>query len=169
MTVPGEVLRLYQEARVQRELGRLMDVLASPDIDTITFSSSDRRIDASSPVVLTENDRNYVLTEPLPPVLVNETVTLMALSIRTLAFAEGNKWRLYDGQNVINATIEDEEFRRRADQRLERFAKDDVLICEVRTVQTQSEAGLKTEYAIVRVVEHKTPPTQIAIKFTPGD
>lgn len=170
LTIPSEVLRLYQEAKVQRELGKLMDVLASPDIDTITFSSaSDRRVGASEPVVLTERDRSYVMTEPLPPVLVNETVTKMALSIRTLAFAEGNKWRLYDGQNTISATIEDEEFRKRVDQSLERFAKDDVLICEVRTTQTQSETGLKTEHAIIRVIEHKSAPTQIPITFTPPE
>lgn len=167
VTIPVEVLRLYQEARVQRELGKLMEVLASPEIDSITFSPKDgRRFLAAEPVVITERDRPYVVVEPLPPVLINETLNRMALSIRALAFAEGNKWRLFDGQNTIVASIEDEEFVKRVDQNLIRFAKGDVLLCEVRTVQTQSEAGLKTEHAITRVIEHIPAPTQIPITFT---
>ena len=89
----------------------------------------------------------------------------LALSIRSLAFQEGNKWRLFDGQNTIIATIEDKDFVRRVDLNIERFAKGDLLICEVRTIQTQGKDGLKTEHNVLKVVEHRPAPIQISLPF----
>ena len=94
-----------------------------------------------------------------------DEIRRLALSIRSLAFQEGNKWRLFDGQNVITATIEDETFLDRVDRNLVRFAKGDVLICEVRTIQKQGQTGLTTEHSVRRVVEHRPAPARIQLPF----
>ena len=78
-----------------------------------------------------------------------------ALTIISLAFKEDNKWRFHDGSAVISGCILDEAFLRRIDNNLIAFAKGDILICEVRTKQTQDLNVLKTEYFIEQVVEHK--------------
>jgi hypothetical protein len=85
-----------------------------------------------------------------------------------LAFQEGNKWRLFDGQNTITATIADAEFIGRVDRNLVRFAKGDILLCEVRTVQTQGVDGLKTDHTVLRVLEHRQAPDQIPLPFITG-
>ena len=99
------------------------------------------------------------------PQVVFDTINKLALSIRSLAFQEGNKWRLFDGQNVITATITDSDFIDRVDRNMIRFAKGDLLLCEVRTVQTQGVDGLRTEHTVLRVVEHKPAPDQIPLPF----
>ena len=65
------------------------------------------------------------------------------------------------GSNQISATIADEDFLRRVDSNELAFAKGDVLICDVRVRQTQSPQGLKTEYTVESVVEHKQAARQL--------
>ena len=115
---------------------------------------------------LTQTDRtSFSVAEPVPEVVIDSTNRL-ALSIRSLAFQEGNKWRLFDGQNVITATIADADFIARVDRNMVRFAKGDILLCEVRSVQTQSAEGLKTEHTVLKVIEHRPAPDQFPLPFT---
>lgn len=169
IVVPVEVLRLYQEVAVQRELGALLDTLASEAVETISFYPGDHVPSSPAPVVLTRADRGIAQSPEPPTETVIDMTQRMALSIRSLAFAEGNKWRLFDGQNVITATIADEEFLDRVDKNVARFAKGDVLICTVRTVQKQTPDGLRTEHTVLRVDEHRPAPTQLSISFAPPD
>lgn len=166
IVVSAEVLRLYQEIAVQKELAILLRTLEKDAIDTISFYPGNETIDAP-PVVLTKADRAIAQAVEPEPEKVLETTQRMALSIRSLAFQEGNKWRLYDGQNIITATIDDRDFLDRVDRSIARFAKGDILICTVRSVQTQSADGLKTEHTVLRVEEHRPAQTQLAIKFDP--
>ena len=163
ITVPLEVLRLYQEVAVNQAIGELLDTLENDRIETISFKE---HRSAPATQVLTKRDRErIVLPTPVEETVIDETRP-MALSIRSLAFQEGNKWRLYDGQNVITATISDPEFLGRVDRSEVRFAKSDVLICMVRTVQKQSSEGLKTEHIVERVVDYRPAPQQIEL-FAP--
>jgi hypothetical protein len=78
-----------------------------------------------------------------------------------LAFKEENKWRLHDGNSGISARIEDETFLCLVDSNALSFAKGDILICNVRVTQTQTREGLKTEYTVARVADHKPAPRQL--------
>jgi hypothetical protein len=165
--VPQDVLRLYQEIAVQRELGVLLETLEKEAVETIAFYPPERNKADPPPVILTRADRGIAQqVEPVTETVV-DTTQKMALSIRSLAFTEGNKWRLYDGQNVITATIDDKEFLERVDRSLARFAKGDILVCMVRTIQKQAADGLKTEHTVLRVLEHRPAPTQVSINFDP--
>ena len=164
LRVPLEVLRLYQELAVNRAINELLATLDGDAIDRIEFRPEGSPKEAPTEI-LTRNDRvNFIIPEPPPETIIDDSRRL-ALSIRSLAFQEGNKWRLFDGQNVITATIDDREFIDRVDQNMIRFAKGDVLICEVRTVQVQSRDGLKTEHTVLKVLEHKAAPSQIVLPF----
>ncbi|WP_322997467.1 hypothetical protein [Castellaniella sp.] len=166
IVVPVEVLRLYQEISVQRELASLLKTLEKEAVDSISFYTHPKGHEiVSEPVVLTKSDRAIV--RPVEPIseTVIDTTQRMALSIRSLAFQEGNKWRLFDGQNVITATIEDRDFLDKVDRSVARFAKGDVLICLVRTIQMQTAEGLKTEHTVLQVEEHRSAPTQFSISF----
>jgi hypothetical protein len=158
LTVPMEVLRLYQDVAVNQSLGRLLTTLQGDRVDRIEFK---RSRGAPPEQTLTKADREAFALPEAPEETIVEQTRPMALSIRSLAFQEGNKWRLFDGQNVITATIEDPEFLERVERNEVRFAKSDVLICEVRTVQKQTAEGLKTEHFVQRVLEYRSAPTQI--------
>ncbi|MGH6838861.1 MAG: hypothetical protein ACREDT_08670 [Methylocella sp.] len=167
LTVPFEVLRLYQDITVNRAFNEFLTVVEIGKIDKVEFRGEGSP-KGTGAISLTPEDKNkFVLSEPQPETVVDETRRL-ALSIRSLAFQEGNKWRLYDGQNTITAAIEDRDFIDRVNLNMIRFAKGDILICEVKTVQTQSIDGLKTEHTVLRVIEHRQAPTQIALPFHSG-
>lgn len=81
-------------------------------------------------------------------------------SIVSLSFKQGNKWKLNDGKSQLSATVLDENYLRRVDNNEISFAKGDVLICDVRVMTRQDIKGLKAEYFIERVVEHRHPEQQ---------
>ncbi len=164
LLVSLEVMRLYQDIAVNKAVSELLTSVEADNVNRVEFRPEG--VSKSSPsLVLTKADRRpATLEEPAPSVVVDDT-RRVALSIRSLAFQEGNKWRLFDGQNVITATIEDQDFIDRVDKNLVRFAKGDVLICEVRSVQTQARDGLRTEHSVLRVIEHRPAPTQIPLPF----
>ncbi|MGU3493253.1 hypothetical protein ACLBXM_04345 [Xanthobacteraceae bacterium A53D] len=168
LIVSFEVLKLYQEMAVQRELSSLLKNLEKEAIDTIAFypHANGHRLE-TPPTVLTKDDRDIARPSQALSETVIDSTQRMALSIRSLAFQEGNKWRLFDGQNVITATIEDRDFLDRVDQSVARFAKGDILICTVRTVQNQTYEGLKTEHTVLKVEEHRPAAIQIPISFDP--
>ncbi len=81
--------------------------------------------------------------------------------IISLAFKDDNKWRLTDGDTQITALITDQDFLRRVNSNETAFAKGDVLICEVKTIQKQGVEGLKTEHIVQSVNEHKPAIRQL--------
>lgn len=163
IVTPMEVLRLYQEMAVNQAMNRLISSIEAGKIDRIEFRESPGA--QASQTLTVEDKSTFQLPMPADETVVDE-IRRMALSIRSLAFQEANKWRLYDGQNIITATIEDKNFLSRVDRNEIRFAKSDVLICEVQTIQRQGAEGLKTEHIIKRVLEHRPAPTQIALEMT---
>lgn len=162
--VPLEVMRLYQDFTVNKAFNEFMSVMDNDRINKITFRGDDGSVKDPSLTLTTADKDIFKIDEPKPTTVVDET-RKMALSIRSLTFQEGNKWRLFDGQNTITATIDDNDFVARVDLNLERFAKGDVLVCDVRTVQTQGRDGLRTEHTVMRVLEHKPAPTQATLIF----
>lgn len=166
LVVPFEVMRLYRERAVNQAVGELLTTLRSDAIREIRFFEEGSGDDAEPAEVLTQADRaSFSVAEPVPEVVI-DTTNRLALSIRSLAFQEGNKWRLFDGQNVITATIADADFIARVDRNMVRFAKGDILLCEVQTVQTQGADGLKTEHTVLKVIEHRVAPDQFPLPFT---
>lgn len=105
-------------------------------------------------------------SHPQTPVFV-EDERKMAFSIVSLAFREDNKWRLYDGAATIYATISDTEFLDRVDANQEIFAKGDVLVCLVRVRQWQTVSGARTEYDVIRVLEHRQAARQLRLPIDP--
>jgi hypothetical protein len=64
---------------------------------------------------------------------------------------------------VFGATMCDGNFLHRVDNRTESFAKGDVLVCEMKAVQSHRADGLHTEYQIIRVVEHRQFKPQLKL------
>ncbi len=93
--------------------------------------------------------------------MLADDTRMMSFSIVSVSFKEDNKWRLSDGQNSLYVTMADNEFLDRVNRNLERFAKGDILKAETRISQWQTTEGLKTEYTILRVIEHRPGVPQI--------
>ncbi|WP_408736870.1 hypothetical protein, partial [Acetobacter pomorum] len=88
-----------------------------------------------------------------------------AFSIVNLSFSEDGKWKLNDGQNIVWASIEDQEFLEAVDKNEISFAKGDILLCRVLVQQWQTDQGLKSETKILKVLEHRSAARQISLPF----
>lgn len=155
--VPIKLLQLYQEIAIRKACEDLIAVpLSKEGIDTFKVMDGRKNI-----LQIEKSEAEHFIAPEPPSVVVVEDIRRSAFSIVALAFKEDNKWRLHDGNTQISATMEDADFLRKVDGNLIRFAKGDVLVCEVKVKQVQSGQGLKTDYSVIRVLEHRPAPRQI--------
>lgn len=96
-----------------------------------------------------------------PKTILTQNTMQVAVLIESPSFRDGNKWRVSLGEkNSFYASVEDEEFLKRVDDRLERFGKGDLLKVDLQTTQSMVSGRITVEYAILKVYEHKTLPVQ---------
>jgi len=164
LEVQREVVDLMRDVGVRRAVADVMRPVEQDGIESFQVRDGRRVVES----VTKESVGGFVV-----PALEDEPLTVQrfrkAFSIVSLAFKEGNKWKLFDGNNSINVTIADEEFLGRVDSSAIAFAKGDILICDVRFEQFQTNAGLKTEYTVEKVIEHKPAARQLPLPIDPGE
>ena len=157
--VPISLLRLYQDVAVRTATQKIVEEpLKKEGIDSFEIRDHQKVI-----VHITKKESGFYAKPQVPDSTLVDDIRTSAFSIISLAFKEDNKWRLNDGTNAISAAIEDIDFLNRVDANQISFSKGDILICEVRVVQKQTEGGLKTEYTVVRVVEHRPGARQLPL------
>jgi hypothetical protein len=154
------VIKLYQDLKTRNSLSKVLSPVSKSGIDGVTFGD-----DSSRGVGINKQELGY-FDVPIQPddLLLDETRT-MALSIVSLAFKEENKWRLSDGSSTIYAIIADSGFLKKVDENLISFSKGDVLMCRVRVTQWQDVSGVKTEYIVEEILEHRPGRRQLKIPF----
>ncbi len=147
---PIELLRLYRDVAVRRNIQDMLNPVKEPGIDRFMLRDAGRTVEE-----VTKEDVG-AFEAPDDQELILDEVRRQAFSIVSLTFKENNKWRLTDGQNTISVAMNDGAFQNRVDNNEVVFAKGDVLLCDLRTIQWQVEDGVKSEYEVVRVVKHRT-------------
>ena len=148
--VPLALLRLYQDTIIHRALANIVRPVKEQGIDVCEIRDNNRKLLQS---VTKQEVDGFDVPEFQEP-LLNETHRC-AFSIVSLAFKEDNKWRLTDGQVIYSVLMNDAEFQRKVDNNEAVFAKGDVLICDLHTVQWQVQGGVKTDYEVTKVHDHK--------------
>jgi len=152
------VLTLLRDLSAREALDKVLAPLDCEGIDTFAVGTDEAFVDTVSAA-----ERAWFFAPTVEDDLILDDVRKMAFSIVSLAFKEDNKWRLYDGAATIHATISDAGFMARVDQNIERFAKGDSLVCMVRVRQWQTASGVRTEYEVVEVLEHRQAARQIRL------
>ena len=148
--VPLRLLRLYQDIKIRRNIEDMIKPLREPGIDVVHFRERDSIIQSISK----KDIPSFTLPDERE-VIIDKT-THLALSLVSVVFKEGNKWRLTDGTSEFLVTIKDERFLKDIDEAAVTFSKRDILVCELRTIQWQTFAGLITEHEVLKVLEHRT-------------
>lgn len=159
--VPLKLLRLYEDIAVRSALQNLIEKPLKQDgIDSFRagYENYQETIDK-------EDSRYFGQIEEPDEILIDET-RRAAFSIISLAFKDDNKWRLFDGNATISALIQDEGFLNRVHTNQISFSKGDVLICDVKMKQMRGRDGLKAEYVVEKIVEHKPAMRQIPMNLT---
>lgn len=161
LSVDVGLARCLSDKRVAAATRKVLDPLSREGIDRVSFYS-----DPDTAVTVQKNELHYFEVGQSPPdILVNE-LRRMVFSLVAVTFRDENKWRLSDGNTTFFVTMEDEAFLQRVDDG-ESFAKGDQLVCEVRVTQQDIEGVLKTDYTVVRVLEHRRRPTQLQLLLDP--
>lgn len=147
--VPLDLLRLYQDINTRRALVDIVHPVKQEGIERFEVYENKRLIQS----VEKKDVEAFEPPESHEPLL--DEISRHAFSILSLAFKEDNKWRLTDGQATYSVSMKDAAFQNRVDNNEEAFAKGDVLVCDLRTIQWQVPEGVKTEYEVVKVHTHK--------------
>jgi len=157
--IPFALLRLYQDVAVRAAIQKLVE----EPLKTEGITSFEVRIGTKTVVQVARAEGVFFAKPEIPDSTFFDDTRRSAFSIISLAFKEDNKWRLNDGMNAISATIGDTDFLTKVDANQISFSKGDILICDVRVVQKQTDAGLRTEYTVIRVVEHMPGARQLPL------
>lgn len=145
--------RLYQSRLVRQSLAKVMKPLERDGVD---FFACGR--DGNTETVVTKAEVPFFELAAGAADVVSDSVSeRVLLQIESAVFKEDNKWRFNDGATSFFAEISDKDFLARIESGLERFGKGDVLIVDLRRVQSITDNGLKLEYSVEKVHEHKAP------------
>ena len=156
--------KLYQSRIVRQSLARVVKPLEIEGIDVFACGQ-----DGATVAVVTKEEAQYFAVAASGADVVSDATSEgVLLQIESAVFKDGNKWRFSDGSNSFFAEIADEAFRARIDSGDERFGKGDVLVVDLRRIQSITDTGLKSEYIIDRVREHKAP-LQMGLPLPRGD
>lgn len=155
LVIPTPVARLIDEPQIRQPLERFTEPLREEGVDAIKFET-----DSGDPMeqIVAAEASSFEATAGAAPTSTSRFQA--TYQIKRLHFDEGKKWRLSSGAQAIQAEIVDRAFWERIANSEEAFSKDDFLVCDVRMDQWLGPNGLKTEYAVERVVSHIPAPTQ---------
>jgi hypothetical protein len=154
--VPLDWVKLYQDINTRRALGDVIRPIKTPGIERFEVHEHKNLLQS----VTREDAGAFDVPEVKEP-LLNE-INRKAFSVVRLAFKEEYKWTLSDGQATYSVSIKDGAFQKKVDNNEVSFAKGDILLCDLRTIQWQVEDGVRTEYEIVKVISHK-PARQLSL------
>ena len=155
---PSRVLELYQEISIRKAVEESLKPLLKEGINEFQMYSNNHLAEK-----IVSSEVRYFETPILEDEKILENEHEAAYSIVSLAFKEDNKWRLHDGSSTISVGIRDDTFLKKVEQNQISFSKGDILICKVRTTQWQTNSGLRTEYELLEVTEHKKAGRQLSI------
>ena len=163
ITVPMKLVRLYQDLAVRDAAYRAVaEPLGKEGIDVFKVVEGETVL-----VKVTEAEAEAFARPVVPDETIIESRHRSAFTIVSLAFKEDNKWRLYDGNTQISASIADEEFLERVDSNQISFSKGDILVCDVLVTQKRTREGLRTDYVVQRVIEHRPAARQLSLLIEP--
>lgn len=145
--------KLYQSRVVRQTLSKVVKPLERDGVDV--FACGEEGVTVA---IVTKEDAPYFEMAAESVDVVSDSLSEgILLQIESAVFKEGNKWRFTDGASSFFAEISDKDFLSRVESGAERFGKGDVLIVDLRRVQSITDNGLKLEYSVEKVREHRAP------------
>jgi hypothetical protein len=148
--------KLYQSRVVRRALSNVVKPLAREGIDIFASGRSGQ----TSEVIQKEDAVWFEMSDSDSDIVSDTISEHVLLQIDSAVFKDDNKWRFNDGSSSFFGEIADPGFIEKINSGVERFGKKDVLVVDLRRVQTVTDHGLKMDYSITRVHEHRLPLQQ---------
>ena len=165
IVVQTESLTLTLDEKVGKAAEQFIGkALGQPGVNRVEIASGGQPV-----AVADSNDAPFFhAIENETPVV--EQISLMGLTIQEPSFKDGSghKWTMWDGEGSLQYAMEDPDFIARIDSG-EPFRKGDVLLCDVKIVQTRVGQKLKIQRTILKVHDHKNVLEQSEMDLSPPD
>lgn len=156
VTVTNNVFHLYDNPKVRSAVRPVVKPLELSGIDELRAIQDDKVLNE-----IRKDDLLGLTRIEMEERVLDESEGIRFLQIVSLSFKEENKWRLAEGGSEAYYSMEDPEFRRKIEQYGEKFGKDDILKCQVKTItRVASDGSLKVEHAILKVLDHQSAARQ---------
>lgn len=145
------VYELYTSSAARKAIQRTLQPLEKEGYDKFSIKNEKKEIIEE----ITKSDLPCYFVEAQEKKIL-EAVNTVYLNLVNISFKEGNKWRFFDGEKEFFATILDSDFLYKVQNNLTYFSKNDTIKVELKIIQYNTEEGLKIEYKVLKVLEHKS-------------
>jgi hypothetical protein len=160
-----DVLKLLMNFNIRRSIEKMVLPLKKEGIERF-YAKAENKM-----VIEIEKTETPYFEAPIPKEeILEDTEFVTNVQLVNVAFQESNKWRFSDGTTSFFANVTDLGFIHRVQNDTETFAKNDILKVKLRKVQYESPTGIRTEYFVQDVLEHRRPGLQLKLPMeTPKD
>ena len=167
MEMPPQVFSLLQDRAFREHAREAVRPLQREGVDTLVIES---KAVAAERVVIEKTDL-VAFDVPVEDVTADpiENTVEMAVTVSSVSFVDGNKWRLSDGDSTFFAAMADERFLANVDSGAERFGKGDVLRVRMHIAQQSTTNGLRVDRQVLEVLDHISAPRQIRLPLYEAD
>ena len=156
------VVDLYKSPRIRAALEKIIaEPLQKNGVEEFRSTCDNN----APPVVVKKEDKEFFDLPIIGEELLGENITEAFLQIINISFREENKWRFSRGENTFFAQINDNAFLDAIDRNEIRFSKSDILRVKLKTKDILTSKGLRTEYSILEVLEHRHTEMQVPLPF----
>lgn len=154
------VIALFSNVRIRTSIQKVItEPLSKEGISSFAIRK-DNKV-----TVIKEEEKDYFRLSDIPDELLQDQEREVFLTVVDISFKEGHKWKFSDGNVEFYATISDENFVNKVQQNKDGFFKDDLFKVTLREKQWISDTGIKSDYEIIKVLEHRSGAKQIKLPF----
>jgi len=134
--------------------------LLSEGIDGVSFGKQTKQQE------VTKEEAEYFSAPEIEQEIIDESEVEMSLQVVSISFQDAGKSRFSDGNATFYAEIKDNEFNQRVKLNEVSFSHDDLLRVKLDRKQSIGPGGIKTDYQIIKVLEHRSAAVQLNFPFT---
>lgn len=158
--VSERTIKLYRNKRVRQAMKNMIAPLDKDGVDTFIVREEKKEVHR-----IGKEEKAHFAVPEIEDEEILDVTRKGAFNVIGVFFEERLKWKLYDGENRINATIKDQHFLDALDKGRVSFTKGDILEVELRTQQWKTEKGLKTEHEVIKVIKQHKAYEQLPLPF----
>lgn len=163
--VEKRIIDLYRNERIRKALDTaIYKPLQKEGIDSFGCAEKMPKIGEDFFSISKEESQSFIAVdiedEPL-----EENIYVAHIYLLNVAFQDDNKWRFSDGSNKFFAEVKDLAFIEKIQSNDIAFRKDDILRARILMRQKLTASGLKPEYQILEVLEHRSARRQMDLPF----
>lgn len=168
LEIDKDVFVVYKNAEFRKNINSVIQPLNKQGIDSITFSASQ---ETNINVKITKDEVEKFDVPDTKEKQLDSNELEVYLQIINVAFEHG-KWKFSEGNNTSQffADIEDEDFLESVQKNKIQFGSTDTLKVKLRKTQYLDKSGaLKTDYTIVKVLQHIKGAEEIELDLYSDD